>query len=371
MINKRLLFLSGLAILAVVMNHASYSGFIAMFWWTDKYLPVTVPNFDQMGSLAYYGLVAQQKLAVFSVAAFLFITGMFLSYAERGSQTHLTWAMVWRRILNLLPPYLIWTVVYYAVEFMIGNRYTPLEYLLGIVTISRSVFFFIPLVIVYYAISPWLAPLAKKRPVLLLSIGGLALLMGILTGYLRFFARLNEVSDSFFFTPLSYFMERQFFEYFFYYVLGLVAGFYQPQLKAFIGRYRWVLLGLVVLAAAAAVFEAEYVFQSMEFMWRSRTLTLPSAIYSISFILAFLAFDKVTLPGILYQLGVNTLGIYLIHKTVLLIAPKVVYNLLPFILGIQWLYQPLLIATAIGVPMLAMMATRKLPIRKYYRYLFG
>jgi hypothetical protein len=31
MINKRLLFLSGLAILAVVMNHASYSGFIAMF----------------------------------------------------------------------------------------------------------------------------------------------------------------------------------------------------------------------------------------------------------------------------------------------------------------------------------------------------
>ena len=150
-----------------------------------------------------------------------------------------------------------------------------------------------------------------------------------------------------------------------------MAGFYQPQLKAFIGRYRWVLLGAAVLAGVAAIIEAEYVYQSMEFMWRSRTLTLPSAIYSISFILAFLAFDKVKLPGIFYQLGVNTLGIYLIHKTVLLIAPKVVYHILPFVLGIQWLYQPLLTVTAIGVPMLAMILTRKLPIRKYYRYLFG
>ncbi len=102
--NKRLLTLSGLAILAVVMNHASHSGFIAMFWWTDQYLPVTVPNYDQMGSLAYYGLVAAQKLAVFSVPAFLFITGMFLSYAARGSQTHLTWRMVRRRIFEFAAP---------------------------------------------------------------------------------------------------------------------------------------------------------------------------------------------------------------------------------------------------------------------------
>jgi fucose 4-O-acetylase-like acetyltransferase len=371
MLNKRLLFLSGIAILAVVMNHASHTGFVAMFWWTDRYLPVAVPNFDQMGSLAYYGLVAQQKLAVFSVPAFLFITGMFLSYAARGSETHLTWGVVWRRILNLLPPYLIWIFVYYLAEFLIGNRYTPMEYVLGIVTISQSVFFFIPLVIVYYALSPLLAPIAKKRPILLLCIGGLALLIGILTGYFRFFARLNEVSDSIFYSPLSYFVERQFFEYFFYYMLGLVAGFYQTQLKELIGRYRWVLLGVMILSGAAAVAEAEFVYQSSGLMWRSRTLTLPSAIYAISFILAFLAFENIKMPKFVYQLGANILGIYLMHRTVLLIAPKVVYHVLPFVLGIQWIYQPLLIAMAIGVPMLAMMITRKLPIRKYYRYLFG
>ena len=186
--NKSLLTLSGLAILAVVMNHASHSGFIAMYWWTDRYLPVTVPNYDQMGSLAYYGLVAAQKLAVFSVPAFLFITGMFLSYAAHGTQTHLTWVMVRRRILNLLIPYLIWSIVYFSVDFMIGNQKSLGEYILCLFTIRDSVFFYIPLIMVYYIVSPFLAPLTKKHPRLLLGIGAMALPAGISSGYLPLFA---------------------------------------------------------------------------------------------------------------------------------------------------------------------------------------
>ena len=369
--NKRLLTLSGLAILAVVMNHASHAGFIAMFWWTDRYLPVTVPNYDQMGSLSYYGLIAGQKLAVFSVPAFLFITGMFLSYAARGTKTHLTWSMVRRRILNLLPPYLLWSIVFYATEIMIGTRRSPVEYILGIFTIREAVFFYIPLIVVYYLLSPFLAPLAKNRPSLLLGVGVLVLLAGIASGYLHLYARLNGIKDSIITSSGSYLIESQVFEYFFYFVFGLVAGFNQPQLKKIINHYRWILFGLVIIAGAAAVAEAEWVFQTTEMMWRSRTLTLPSAIYAISFILAFLAFENVRLPDFFYKLGVNTLGIYLIHKTVLLIAPKAVYHILPFVLGIQAVYQPLLIAVGIVIPLLLMTVTRSLPIRKYFRLIFG
>lgn len=370
--NKRLLMLSGLAILAVAMNHASLSGFIAMFWWTDRYLPVTVPNYDQMGSLSYYGLVAAQKLALFSVPSFLFITGVFLAYAARGSQPGVSWSVVFRRVLNLVPPYLIWSVVFYAAQFLLGVKHTPIEYVLGLFSVEHSQYFYIPLIIIYYLLSPFLTPLAKNKPWLLLGIGIAAVLAGIATGYLRHFARLNGVENSFFSTPASYLAEQRVFEYFIYYTLGLVAGFHQAELKAFITRYRWLLLGLVIVAGVLAVVETEWVFKTTEITtWRSRTLTLPTVIYAISFILTFMAFDKLRLPGFLYQLGVDTLGIYLIHQVVLLFAPKLVYHFLPFVLGIQAIYQPLLIAVAVGVPLLLMAITRRLPVRKYYRIVFG
>src|SRR5574338_1320500 len=145
--NRRLLMLNGLAILAVLANHASHSGFIAMFWWTDRYMPVSVPNYDQMGSLSYYLLIVMQKLAVFSVPTFLFITGIFLAYTARGSQSHLTWKVVSKRVLNLLPPYFLWTTVFLAIQFLLGERASLGETVLLYLWVDVSPFFFIPLVL--------------------------------------------------------------------------------------------------------------------------------------------------------------------------------------------------------------------------------
>lgn len=373
--NKRLLMLSGIAIIAVAMNHASHIGFVAMFWWTDRYLPVSVPNYDQMGSLAYYGLVAAQKLALFSVPTFLFVTGVFLAYAARGSQSRLTWSVVFRRVLNLLPPYLIWTTAYYVVQFLIGNVYSPLVYLVSFLTIDYSPFFYVPLIIVYYLLSPLLTPLAKNRPVLLLSIGVGFLLLGITAGYVRQYLKLNGIESPIFTGPVSYWPERAIFSYIFYFILGLVAGFHQAELKAFITRYRWVLLGTVIAAGVAAVIEAEWMYQLTggEVDWRSRPITLPTVLYAASCILSFMAFDQWTPPfsSLFYRLGVNTLGIYLMHKSVLLVLPKVIYHVLPVILGMQWIYQPALIALAIGLPFLFIMIVQRSPVRSYSRILFG
>ena len=51
------MLLNGLAILAVVFNHASGWGYTAMVYWADRYRPVTVPNFDQVWSPSFYGLI--------------------------------------------------------------------------------------------------------------------------------------------------------------------------------------------------------------------------------------------------------------------------------------------------------------------------
>ena len=74
---RRLPLLNGLAALASVLYHSTSWGFVAMFWWTHRYLAVSVPNFDQLGSLSYYGLRVIEQLIAFAIAAFLFISGFF------------------------------------------------------------------------------------------------------------------------------------------------------------------------------------------------------------------------------------------------------------------------------------------------------
>lgn len=373
--NRRLLMLSGLAILAVVANHASQTGITTMFWWTDRYRDVVVPNYDQMGSLSYYVVIVLQKLTLFSVPTFLFIMGLFLAYAARGAQSRLTWTMIKRRVLNLLPPYILWALVYEALRYLLDLRYPSLVYyLISLVSIEASQFFYVPLVIVYYLISPFLAPVAQNRPRLMLGIGAAILLYGIAVNYLGLYTLLNGLENS----PLAEFRaampQWKLLEYFFYYVLGMVAGFYQAELRALVVRFRWALLALMIVAGALAVAEAEWIFQTTELItWRSRTLTLPTAIFATSAILCFLGFDQVRLPfsNQLYFLGVNTLGIYMIHKNIILLLPKILYHFLPFTLSSQLIYQPLLIGCAVGVPLLLMTIVRKLPIRRYYRLLFG
>ena len=53
---RRLLLLNGLAAISAVIYHATGWGFTAMFWWTDQYLPISVPDFSQLGSVSYYAL---------------------------------------------------------------------------------------------------------------------------------------------------------------------------------------------------------------------------------------------------------------------------------------------------------------------------
>ncbi len=84
---RNLLLLNELAIFAAVLNHAQSWGFTAMVFWADRYRPVTVPNFDQVGSASYYALTAVAGGISFAVPSFLFITGVFAAIAAGRNRT--------------------------------------------------------------------------------------------------------------------------------------------------------------------------------------------------------------------------------------------------------------------------------------------
>ena len=170
---RRVFLLMGLAIIAVVCNHAAGWGYTAMFWWTDRYRPVTVPNFDQMGSLPYYGLSLLKQLTVFAVPVFLFVSGFFISYASRGRKSGLGWKTARVRIVGLLLPFIIWSRSYSS-SMRRGMRYSPGEYLHRLVFGNATpAYWYIPVICQLYLLSPLLVPIAKTRWRLLLSISGL------------------------------------------------------------------------------------------------------------------------------------------------------------------------------------------------------
>jgi len=54
-----------------------------MFWWTDRYLPVSVPNFDQFGGPSYYFYRVLEQLVIFMIPAFFFVSGILWQRTSR------------------------------------------------------------------------------------------------------------------------------------------------------------------------------------------------------------------------------------------------------------------------------------------------
>ena len=145
---RRLLLLNGLAIMSVVIFHATGWGFVAMFSWTHRYMPVTSPNYDQVGSIWYYIGQIVEQFVVFSVPAFLFVSGFFIAFATGRNRPNVNWNTIKSRIQNLIIPYLVWSFLLFILLFAQGTRYSVKQYLVLLITgQTNPAYYFVPLLI--------------------------------------------------------------------------------------------------------------------------------------------------------------------------------------------------------------------------------
>ncbi len=366
--SKRLLLLNGLAILAVVCNHATAYVYISMFWWTNCYRPVTVPNYDQLGSAAYYGTVAIQELTLFSVPAFLFVSGFFVAYAARGKGGVLSWKTVQGRITGLLWPYLIWSVVLLILEAVQQGKISfPLDYVRRILTGDIiGAYYFVPLLCQFYLLSPLVVRLAKKHPLALVSItGAIQLLISLWLVYLQTNAR--EVFNSTFGNGWLFIWQV------FYFPLGVVIGFRWAAVRPRLIQFKWI---LVIVAAAfgfLSIVENEWLRQVMSATPEWQAMTISSRLYALAFVLAFMAFEgeKGRIAQILSWLGTRSYGIYLLHFPLLGLGARFFHRFFPQLLAQPLLLELVLVVEAIAIVTLFMKGVARSPARKWYRYLFG
>jgi hypothetical protein len=357
---KRLLLLNGLAALMVVLNHSASYGLNALFFWTDRYRDVSVPNFDQFGSIAYYVLFIVHEIAEFAIPAFLFVSGFFIAFTARTSTTGLKWEAVFSRIRKLIPPFILWSVV---VMILLRNFPPTFRQVM-------TVYYYIPLIIQYYLLAPFLIPLARNHWRSLLIVTGciqlglesvrLLALLGVDIPGLQLIIDL---------TPIYFFPGR-----IFYFSIGLIAGLHVQGFSQWIKQARWLLFGGSIVFLTLSIIEYEFLAELLQKPWLVPYYSgVLKVLYAVGLTLSILAFDQVRIPfaAQISAVGAKSLGIYFVNTPVLYVVGTLLYYFAPAILGLPFLYQAILITFGYGIPLLLMAIVAKTPARKMYHYVFG
>jgi peptidoglycan/LPS O-acetylase OafA/YrhL len=357
---KQIPILRGLAILGVVLHHCAHWGHHVMFYWAHKYRAVESPNFDQFGSPLYWSFVAMKQLPWFAVPAFLFIAGFSLAYALKGRPMTAAYRIVWTRTRMLLWPYLIWSFVIFFGDFLQGQTYSTLGYAKRLVLGGAvPAYWFIPMLIQFYILSPLIVRWSEARPRLVLLAaatvqGAMYFLCASALG--RFFRPLDGASLAM------------------YFPLGAVCFLHYKHASQVIARFKWSFLPAAVVLAVIMVFERSAQLKAVMLEGVAPQFgVLSQQVYALAFIVGFISLDNLRLPfaRALRWLGTRSYGIYLLHFTVLIFVARVTAKFAPALLAHQILFQPLLLLTGIGLPVLFMTGVASSPFRKLYSYLFG
>lgn len=358
---RRLLLLNGIAVIGVAINHASGYGFRAMFLWTDRYLQVSVPDYSQAGSLAFYGIALMQQLIYFTLPAFLFVSGFFVAFSAGRDNPTVKWSVVFARVKTLGIPLIVWIGIIFA--FFLRRFPTSLNDAL----IS---YYYIPLLIQFYILSPIIVRLAKRYASQILVVGALLELGRDTIYYLDALglqipglALMKSLTPPWLLPTLL-----------FWFILGATAGIHRETFSRFLSRYKFGFLSSLVVLLPLTLVEYQIIWRASGKEWLGPYFGgYTRFLYALVFLLSFLACDSLKLPFSkwLSELGSRSLGIYLAHGPVMYLVATVLYKVTPWMLGMQLLYQGVLIAFSLAIPLGVMEMFSRTRLRIAYHYIFG
>jgi hypothetical protein len=372
---KRLPLLSGVAIIAIVVNHAASWGHYAMFLWADRYRPVSVPNWDQIGSIPYYVLMVLKQLPVFSVPAFIFISGFFIAYSVRGNQRTVSYKLVRNRLVYLIIPYLIWSITIFARDSLFRGEKNPPLWYLSTLLIGKAdgIYYFVPLLCLFYLLSPLLVSLAKFNYKRLLIISFLIQFGAVILNSLHYLEYLNLVAGKIPLLDQLWIYVPSFSPvwHLFYFVLGIGLGLYFRAFMEVLNQFKAVVFIALPITAILNIVESDILLRVSLSNWGAYLGTLSFHLYAITFIFSFLLAEAIPNSKMLLYPSNKTYGIFLIHVIVIGTASSIIISFLPGILAHLLIFVPLLFVLGLAVPLFMMESVTRSPVRRYYRYLFG
>jgi surface polysaccharide O-acyltransferase-like enzyme len=321
----------GFAIIGVIAIHASL---------------LTFPSTGG-GKLA---LVAYQQLLNFSVPAFVFISGYWLSKEPIGSLQDYK-KFLTKRLSRVLIPYFLWSFVYIAYVAIktrdIDIRQIIHTFLTG-AAYGDYYYWFIIMISQFYIITPVLQYLNRKRYGLIL-----VLIVNILALLSRYISRLYL--DCWLPSAMLFYSWIILFQF------GLLVGSGDNNIFKF-KRIGFFILPAILVSLACSQLEAFFMLSKYDNMSCAISpLKYSSLLYAVCVIFGFLFVRErfKNWPKLLVISGQYSLGIYLIHVIILgwLInifqEISIVHSFLP-------IYQVVLVAGTLLICLIFIGATRKL-----------
>jgi len=304
-------------------------------------------------------LTLLQALGVFAVPIFLFISGAFVAYAARGA-SRLSLNFVWNSIRHILWPYLVWSIVFYAlIYFHGGQTFSFTGYLKNLAT--GYPFHFVPLLILFYAASPVLIPAAKRHPWLLLGAIGVYQLLLITIRHPDVLSISPPGPAHLLNLPV---VGETFSDWGIYFPLGTVVSLHASALRTRLKQVRW---GSVLLTLALFILGLAHATGAVNAPWARYFAPLP-----LIFVVPVVQRGSIPAVRQLEKIGKRSYGLYLTHLIVIDLVRWVIERIAPELFAFQILLYPILFLVGLTVPIILMsdMAQRK-PTRRVYRYVFG
>lgn len=314
----------GLAILAVLVNHAAFLTMVQSLAEGKGLVPRASGRIQPApGLVAWIGI---QELTRFAVPLFLFLAGHF------AVRTRHTWKAVWSRSKKLLYPHISWSLVALAWgwTWIPEMRWDGWEFLRRLVTGEALLgYFFTPLILQLYVLSRWGVPWIKKAPNKVL-LG--ALLLQLLAMGWNYLALLVDLRGG----SLPRVPEWAFPRFCFYFALGAWVGVRTGFVKKILLERRKALFLLTFASAVLLLTESRMAYDLLVKQGRFPDLgiffdalapwKITTALWVTGALFCCLALGLRRLPGtfLFRRLGNRAFQVYLLHAPVLTALLKLI-----------------------------------------------
>jgi peptidoglycan/LPS O-acetylase OafA/YrhL len=281
-----------------------------------------------------------------------------------------------KRMKAILPPYLVFSLVYLLLAASYGTTITLHHAAFAIATASsESHMWFIALILQLYLLFPFLIGIYDRLPanrMLLFLVG--ALLIQSLWNVLRIVVLHSAPFQG------SFPLDRFFASNLFYFAVGIVIGrhFESVQGATFLkSRFVWLaalLVALLTAVSSLSLIVALVAYGSYADAPASHFL-IPVLLEPVLFLCTawlllrvaiYLARKRGHAAHVLSELGINSLGVYLIHYFYLLVLVSLVERL--HITSDNWIFFPIVF---VGTVVLSLASIKLLSYWPYSELLFG
>jgi len=293
--------LRGLTILIVVYGHAVIAGFPFAFADEGRW------NFQ-------YSLIIRQW-QVFAVPMFLFISGYLVGHT-RFDVPGAYRQFLNRRMLRILLPYTVWSLVFITLYLYADNRLTPADYALRLlIGGGDGPYYFIVVLAQLYLLTPILTRVAD-HPRGIVTLMGLNMLFLLAINTLRFSFFREDVYMG---MPVYIYYSFPCLTWISHYVLGLhyrrhpESEFTLPvPLLLFAVAGTWLLMTV----------EAFILYRLGHVEMATSTIRLGCFVFSLAILTALFRLRTLPWPRFLVLCGEYTFGIFFIHMFLLRITER-------------------------------------------------